>query len=176
MLVSYGAGCAIRKIIRRSEGFPVSLSRIKFRGRKQTKPFVMLDREMLRSEQWARLSPHGMKLIIDLAAQYYGTNNGDLCATWSIMRKRGWRSPATLSRALHELIFAGWLVLSRQGGRHKSSLYALTIWGINDCGGKLDIAANRVPSHRWKINLGGPEVSQSSPSTYQSAPTPINRS
>jgi hypothetical protein len=151
------------------------ISRIRTKGRGKTRPFVMFDRDMLRSSQWAQLSTYAVKLIIDLAAQYNGSNNGDLCATWSVMRKQGWRSPSTLNRAKCELSDKGWLDLTRLGGLHKASLYALTIWGINECGGKLDIRANPVPSHRWKINIGSPDVYQSSPDVYQSQDSMIKK-
>lgn len=146
-----------------------SLNRQRAKGRRKTRPFLMLDRDMLNSPQWAALSPYGKSLMLDLAVQYNGSNNGDLCAAWSLMRKRGWASPGTLSRALHELVAKGWADLARQGGRNRPSLYALTIWGVNDCGGKPDIPANPVPAHRWKIRLSSPDVYQSSPDVYQSA-------
>jgi len=33
--------------------------------------------------------------VNDLGRQYNGKNNGDLCATWSMMAKRGWSSRST---------------------------------------------------------------------------------
>jgi hypothetical protein len=60
------------------------------------------------------------------------------------MRSRGWRSSATLNKTLRSLQRKGRPVVTRQGGRHRASLYALTFWGIDACGGKLDIAANPV--------------------------------
>ena len=123
---------------------------------------------MLKSEQWAQLSPFGKALMLDLAVQYNGSNNGDLCAAWSLMRKRGWKSPATLSRALRELKERGWAEVCRQGGRNRPSLYSLTIWGINDCGGKLDVSPNPVPAHRWKISLSSPHLYSFRPDVYQS--------
>ena len=60
-------------------------SRLKVKGRAQIKPFLALDRAMLRSEQWAQLTPFAKALFLDLAVQYNGSNNGDLCAAWSVM-------------------------------------------------------------------------------------------
>ncbi|WP_157673558.1 hypothetical protein [Endozoicomonas ascidiicola] len=35
-------------------------------------------------------------------------------------------------------------------GRGKPHLYALTFLAIDECGGKLDVAATRVASGKWK--------------------------
>ena len=112
--------------------------------------FVALPNAVLRSESWARLSGHGVKLLMDLAGQYKGDNNGDLCMAWTIMSKRGWRSRDTLSKARNELLEEGWIILTRQGGRHQPSLYGITFYGIDECHGKLDVAGSIVPAGLWK--------------------------
>ena len=129
--------------------------------------FLSLPKEWTDSSQWAALSATDLKLLIDLATQYNGSNNGDLCATWSVMKKRGWRSPGTVSKAIHSLIEKQWLLLTRQGGRHAPSLFALTFWGIDACGGKLDVPANPVPMHSWKNAIRSHEAYQCSHDTYQ---------
>lgn len=149
--------------------------RFKLKGRKAFPTFIALAKEWLKSPQWAALNPYELKLVLDLAAQYNGSNNGDLCAAWSKMRERGWRSPSTLNRAIKGAQAKGWLDCSRAGGRHVASLYALTFWGINACGGKLDIGSNPVPSHRWKNSLGSPDVNQSSRVPYQFTPALVKK-
>ncbi len=140
------------------------------KGRRSFAPALILRKDIIESPEWAALSPFEVKLLIDLGAQYKGSNNGDLCAAWSVMRSRGWRSPGTLHAALRGLIEKGWVDITRQGGRHLASLYALTIWGINECAGKLDVTASAVPSHRWrKSSLGSREVYQPSREAHQSA-------
>jgi len=107
---------------------------------------------MLQSPQWAALSAHALKLLLDLAAQHDGKNNGDLCAAWRLMAARGWRSRDTLGKALAELEESGWIVRTRQGGRHRASLYAITWRAIDDCGGKLDLAQpGPVALNLWKL-------------------------
>lgn len=66
------------------------------------------------------------------------------------MHPLGWRSRDTLERALHQLIDAGLIELTRQGGLNRCSLYALTWHAIDECGGKLDVPATRVASGLWK--------------------------
>jgi len=89
-------------------------------------------------------------LLLDIGAQYRGNNNGDLAAPWSWMRARGWKSKDTLKRALDELLQAGMIELTRQGGLHCPNLYAVTWIGIDDCSGKLDVKPNPVPSNLWR--------------------------
>ncbi len=43
---------------------------------------------VVNSPQYAKLKPRSVKLLLDLAAQYKGNNNGNLCAAWSIMQKK----------------------------------------------------------------------------------------
>lgn len=119
----------------------------------------MLIHDYFRSQEYASLSPRAVKALIDIYTQFRGGNNGDLCATWSIMRPLGWTSKDQLQKAILELEERGWIVRTKQGqvtkGRRPPTLYAVTWLGIDHCGGKLDVAPNPVPSHLWKR----PEIS-----------------
>jgi hypothetical protein len=119
-------------------------------GRNKTPPFVMLRKDVITSEQYASLSYKAIKLLIDVLEQYNGNNNGDLCITMSVMKKKGWRSSGTLHSAKNELRDKGWIVLTRQGGRHKCSLFAVTMHPIDECGGKLEVRSTRTASNLWK--------------------------
>ncbi len=55
-------------------------------------------------------------LFLDLRSQVNGTNNGDLSATLTELKHRGWRHPATLSNALYELRVMGFIAVTRMGG------------------------------------------------------------
>lgn len=94
--------------------------------------FFAIPRVMVKSDSFARLSPHALKLLFDLLAGYTGFNNGDLSAAWKLMSARGWRSRDTLNKALRELLDGGWIVKTRQGGLHRCSLYAVTFFVIDD--------------------------------------------
>lgn len=87
---------------------------------------------------------------MDLVAQYKGDNNGDLCAAWTLMKKRGWRSRDTLSKARRELLKAEWIIVTRQGGRHLPTLFALTFFAVDECGGKLDMKPTHTPPSNWR--------------------------
>lgn len=120
-------------------------------GRSNTPAFVMLRKDIINSEQYARLSHKAVKLLVDVLEQYNGGNNGDLCITMSVMKKKGWISSGTLHAAKDELVNKGWLELTRQGGRHKCSLYAVSFYKIDECGGKHDRRCTTTPSNSWKV-------------------------
>ena len=119
-------------------------------GRQTTQPFLSLPHNVLDHDSFRTLSPRATKLLIDIAAQYRGCNNGDLCAPLSVMRKRGWKSSDQLFKARKELLDRGLVLTSRQGGLNKCSLFALTWFQIDDCKGKLDIQSTTVAPHNWK--------------------------
>ena len=121
-------------------------------AKRESGGYVALSFVVIRSQSFTRLSAYAVKLLTDLLAQYKGDNNGDLCAAWTVMRPRGWKSKDTLSKALKELRAGGWLEVTRQGGRHMATLYAVTFYAIDDCKGKLDVRATSSPRGTWKKN------------------------
>lgn len=115
-------------------------------GRKSKEPpFAMLPNPLLDSSVYVRLSDKAKILLVEVLRQYNGKNNGDMDITLTNMRKRGWNSNDKLTKAKNELIEAGLLVQTRQGGRHKCSLYAITWKPIDDCEGKLDVKPAVTP-------------------------------
>ena len=108
------------------------------------------------SVAYENLNANAVMLLHDLARQYNGSNNGDLCCSWAIMkRSRRWKSKATLYKAQRMLVTNGFIELTRQGGlKLGPSLYALTYRPINEFPDskkwKLDVEPRRTPSHLWK--------------------------
>lgn len=125
-------------------------SRLRHQGRRETRPFFMWPRDVADSDAYTALSAHAVKLLNDLYFQFRGANNGDLSAAWSVMQSRGWKSRDTLCKALKELLAAGMIEKTRQGGRNRCSLYAVTWRSIDECKGKLDMTATTKPSNLWK--------------------------
>lgn len=113
--------------------------------------YAPLPYRVIRSSEFIRLSSYAKSLLIDLLAQYRGNNNGDFCLTWRLMKERAWRSQDTLWKAKKELKDANFIVVSRQGGRHLASLYAVTFYAIDECQGKLEIRSTSEPSDSWKV-------------------------
>ena len=138
----------------------MSRNGVNAKGRRTEGRYFGLPHALMRHENYTRLSAHAVRLLNDLGLQYNGYNNGDLQATWSFMSKRGWKSKATLHRAIKELRDRWWILVARQGGRHKATLYALSFLAIDECDGKLEIAATRSPPSTWKNDFRAPNVYQ----------------
>ena len=116
------------------------------KGRLPDGSFYWIPRRVHRSADFRHLNPHALKLLVSLAYQFTGANNGDLTAAWTVMSaQHGFKSPDTLNRMRKELLAANLIYQTRQGGRGKCSLYALTWMPIDECGGKLDSTATRLP-------------------------------
>ena len=120
--------------------------------------FVMLPHHVLGHDNFRTLSPRATKLLIDLLAQFRGYNNGDLAATLNMMQERGWNSSDQLQKAKNELIERDVIIVARQGGLNKCSLYAVTFFPIDECKGKLDVASTRTAPVNWKNRLSSPLV------------------
>lgn len=123
--------------------------------------FVQLPHAVTRSVSYSKLSAYGVKLLVDLSNQYNGKNNGDLCASFKVMKAKGWRSPTTLNNAIKELLKIGFIDLTRQGGRNKCSLYALGFHAIDECNGKLEVKASERPRKRWILNEAPVDINES---------------
>ena len=133
-----------------------NLKRLRIKGRRTTSFFVMFPYHVLDHAVFKTLSTRATKLVMDLAAQYRGHNNGDLCAPLSLMRKRGWNSSDQLQKAKKELIEKDVILVARQGGFNKANLYALTWFPIDECNGKLDVASTTTAPANWKKGLPSP--------------------
>ena len=131
-------------------------SRSRHKGRRDTGYFTLIPHAVQDSPNWHACSGTAIKLLCDLARQYNGSNNGDLGASMTVLKPRGWKSSDTLNNALHELRHFGMIVLTRQGGLNMPSLYAVTWQAIDDCKGKLDCAATTTPPGDWKEHHGEP--------------------
>ena len=79
-----------------------------------------------------------------------GRNNGDLCASASVLQRHGLNRSGANPVAARELRHYGLIVLTRQGGLHGPSLYALSWHAIDNCGGKLDCTPTYVAPGDWR--------------------------
>lgn len=109
---------------------------------------------IVRSPEFRKLPPWPLKLLIELASDYNGFNNGNLSAAFSVLKERGWNSPGTLSDALKYLQEKRWIIRTRTGNKNRCALYAITWWAIDDCPGKhLEIKPEATPRHSWKTDF-----------------------
>ena len=97
------------------------------------------------SEDFRLLSGCALKILFGLIRQYRGHNNGDLSASFTQAKLWGINSKTTLAKALDELQERNLILRTREGrfinpgGR--CALYALTWKPIDECDGKLEVAA-----------------------------------
>lgn len=113
--------------------------------------FAALPHAYFLTPEFAALSGRAVKLLVELELQHDGKNNGDLHITRTAMRGRGFTSTDQLTKARDELVSTGWVLVTRQGGRHTPSLYALSYRGVDRCEGKLDVAAGPA-LHLWRTD------------------------
>ncbi|WP_439878091.1 hypothetical protein [Pseudomonas prosekii] len=108
---------------------------------------LALPYRLLISDAFNNLSPKAVVVLIKLARNYNGKNNGDLACTVAMLATGRGMDDKTLRSALEELIGAGLIVKTREhgpfarDGKHQPALYAITWASIDDCPGKsLEIA------------------------------------
>ena len=121
---------------------------------KQKASFAGIPRVVMECPDYINLNGSAVKLLIEMACQFKGGNNGDLCPAWTLMKKRGFCSKTTLSKAIKELLKAEMIILTRQGHfiKNKASLYALTWAPIDECSGKyLEELPTRIPSRNFSL-------------------------
>lgn len=110
---------------------------------------------------YQNLSGGAVKLLLEFARQYKGSNNGDLTAAYSVLKARGFNSKKTVSRAVKELKDAEMIMETRAGkflnpGGH-CALYAVTWQAIDECPGKrLDASPTATPPRKFSLENKNP--------------------
>lgn len=106
--------------------------------------FVALPIDVLESQAYLALSHPARSLLIELARQYMGSNNGQLIASLRFLRARGWTSSDVLNRARRDLLESGLVFETVKGHRpNKASWFACTWWNL-DANAKYDYGVDRV--------------------------------
>ena len=88
-------------------------------------PFVMVEKETLIKPGWKKLSTSAKLIYIYVKKNYNGRNNGKIPFKYSEVRDEF--APATISKALKELIAKEWIEKTQHGGLYRYyCLYKLT--------------------------------------------------
>ena len=121
------------------------------KNRKAKQRYCRLFHRDIYSPAFTSLSHYARSLLIEITAQYNGSNNGDLCCSWAVLKNRGWASRTTLDKARDELLQAGFIETTRVGGfGNGPNLYAISWEPIDEkkqgSGWPLDTKPTRVPS------------------------------
>ena len=106
--------------------------RSKIKGRQTEGSFIKLETSLLNSPNFTKLTNRGKALLIDLSSFYNGFNNGDITPAMTMMKPRGWTSNANLTLALRELVYYGFVIITRQGYKGVCTLIALTLYPIDE--------------------------------------------
>lgn len=131
--------------------------RAKLTGKGGAASFISLHHYVLNSDEFAALTGNELRMLMELARQYKGNNNGALTAMREQLVARGWKSHQTIDVQLAKLERKGWIVKTRQGGKRIGcTLYAVTIWPVDACGGKHQWPVEHKASHLWKNKSTGP--------------------
>lgn len=109
------------------------------KGRKEAGNFFMFPKAVWECENYKCLSHIARSLLLDIALQYNGKNNGDLTACFSDLVKRGWKSKTTLKKHRDELLHYGFIVCVQHGGincggKRRPNLYAVTWLQVDKVG------------------------------------------
>jgi hypothetical protein len=82
---------------------------------------------VLDSSAYLGLSHPAKALLLEIARQFHGDDNGRMIVTLAHLKPRGWTSYDTIQRAKQELLNTGLIHETVKGHRpHKASWYALT--------------------------------------------------
>lgn len=147
---------------------PNPAKRHRLTGKGKAPTFLGIPHYILDSAEWAALSGNAVKLLLDLACQYRGGNNGNFEATWERLSARGWASKATVQKTLESLEVDGWIFKTRQGGRdRRCSLYAVTWWSIDADGDRHGWSNERVARNNWRKSTA-PKTGAVSPAEIKS--------
>lgn len=141
-------------------------SREKAKGRRSGGRFASIPHAVMNHPDFPALSANAVRLLLEMARQYNGRNNGDLSAAWTLMRYRGFQSQTTLARALGELQDRGFIIRTREGrfinpGK-RCALYAIAWHAIDECTGKqLEVRPTTTPPRSFTaeiIKMPSPET------------------
>lgn len=102
--------------------------------KKGSRRFIGIPYNVAATRQFCNLKPLELKLLVELAFQYNGSNNGNLTAAHASLKERGWTSSGSLHKALKGLLSKGWVMVTRQGWKRRGrpTLLALTWEGIDE--------------------------------------------
>ena len=131
-------------------------TRLNIKGRRNQGRFMGIPHIVLENPDYYNLSTKSKALLIEIAYQYNGKNNGDMTVARKILKARGWNRNATITSAIKELMTANLIVRTREGffqnPSSRCALYALSWHPIDVCDGKdLDVSPTITPPRKFSL-------------------------
>lgn len=112
--------------------------------------FVPMPKLILASMEWQSLPFGARALVLDLASQYTGKNNGRLTPAWEAMQRCGWTSKGTLMRAKAALLNTSFVVLTRKGHAPRTAEWVALTWWKLDFHESMDVSPRAFPYLNFK--------------------------
>jgi len=101
--------------------------------------FIPIPKDVLSSPEWLNLPHNARALATDLMSQYTGKNNGRLCPGFQVMKRYGWTSKQTLTRAKNALLECSFVVRTRLGHAPRTAEWIGFTWWKLDYDKSMDI-------------------------------------
>ena len=95
-------------------------------------PCVYIPVSVFDSEAYMALSHPARGLLLEVAMQCHGDDNGRLLMSRAHLAARGWKSADVIQRAKQELLDGGLIFETVKGGPNKASRYAVTWWDLDE--------------------------------------------
>ena len=150
--------------------------RHKAKGRAEAGTFALLPHAVMDSEDFRSISGSALIVLMSLLRQYRGSNNGDLSAEFSRIKQWGVGSKSTLAKALLELQERNLILRTREGRFMKPggccALYALTWQPIDECDGKIEVAATATAPRKFSLERTKHPVQKVNGQGTKTVPTP----
>ena len=126
--------------------------------------YVAIPWRVMDSPAYQGLTVASKALLLELARQHSGSNNGRLHLVHSWLARRGWPSKSIVDKCRDELLARGLIVQTRQGGLSIGpTWYALTWHAISSYAG-LDIAQHQYAPGSWALCSLPPTARRNPPS------------
>jgi hypothetical protein len=120
--------------------------------------FLALPHVVMDSAAFRNLSGPAIRLLLDVARQYSGDNNGKLLTSDKYLSTRGWTSHDTALRARRDLELSGLIFETRKGMRpNRTAWYAVT-WLTLDWSPEMDIKRENFTRGAYAKTLALPAV------------------
>ena len=135
--------------------------------------FVLFTHDVVDSAAYRQLGFASRALLVDLARQYTGTNNGRIVACNKYLKPLGWNSHATVTKSLRELQDSGLLVQTRLGMRPNRAAWFALAWYQLDASQGIEMTNKEyldVKSDWKRKNIVAPLIPKTGIGTPRIAP------
>lgn len=109
--------------------------------------FVAIPHDVIDSTAYRQLGYTSRAMLVELARQYSGTNNGRIVACNKYLKPLGWNSHATVTKSLRELLESGLLIQTRLGMRPNRAAWFALAWY------QLDVSQGVEMTNREYLNV-----------------------